>query len=486
MAVSLYTSRVVLAVLGVTDYGIYNVVGGIVTMFSFLNGAMVTSTQRYLTFYLGKCDEENLSNVFTTCIHIHAVISITVMILAETVGLWFLYTQMVIPIERFQAALWVFHLSVLTMVVQIMSVPYNSAIVAHEQMGAFAYISIIEVTLKLLIVYLLTIGDFDKLILYAILITLVQLFIRYIYTRYCLKHFPECKTRQIWLPSLFHEIGSFAGWNLWGNLAGTLYSAGLNLLLNVFFGPVVNAARGIAQQVEATLVQFSSNFLMAVNPQITKTYAQNEIREMHKLLFRACKFSYFLIMIFALPIMFEAETILALWLRTPPEHTATFLRLTLCIVMLDSLARPLMTAAASTGKVKLYQSVVGGVLLLIVPVAYVVLKLGGSPASVYVVHFTMSFLASTARLFIIRPLILLSIREYLINSVVPAIGVTILSVALPYLVMPLFSEGIQSSFYIIIFSFVAACSSTYVLGFTVNERKFLNKKIFATMAHLKR
>ena len=476
MAVSLYTSRVVLAALGVTDYGIFNVVGGLVTIFSFLNAAMVTSTQRYLTFYLGKGDQDKLTNVFTTSIQVHAIISVIVLVLAETIGLWFLYTQMVIPQERFHAALWVFHFSVLTMMVQIMSVPYNSIIVSHEQMGAFAYISIMEVSFKLLIAYLLTIVAFDKLIAYAILIVLIQLLIRFVYIRYCLKHFPECKVRRIWMPSLLREIGSFAGWNLWGNLAGTLFGTGLNLLLNVFFGPVVNAARGVAHQVEAALVKFSSNFQMAVNPQITKSYAKNEIQKMYTLLFRASKFSYFLIMIFALPIMFEAEAILDIWLKTPPEHSAIFLRLTLCIVMIDTLARPLMTAAAATGDVKLYQSLMGGIMLLIVPVAYLVLKLGGSPSSVYVVHLTISIIASFVRLFIIRHMIRFPISEYFIKAIVPVLQVTTLSTASAFLIKTIFSDGIIYSFLVIALSFFAACAMTYAIGFTTNERKFIKNK----------
>lgn len=482
MAISLYTSRIVLQVLGVTDYGIYNVVGGVVTMFSFLNGAMVTSTQRYITYYLGIGDYAKQCEVFTTCVQIHAVISLIVVLLAETVGLWFLYTQMVIPSPRFTASLWVFHLSVVTMVVQIMSVPYNSVIIAHEQMGAFAYISIFEVTLKLLIVYLLTISNMDKLVLYAILIAVVQLLVRYIYTNYCLSHFSECKLRRIWDFSLFRAIGSFAGWNLWGNLAGTLMSQGLNLLLNVFFGPVVNAARGIAQQVEIALTQFSSNFLMAVNPQITKTYARSEMDEMHKLVFRACKFSYFMLFLLSLPIVFETEVILGIWLKTPPENTALFLRLALAIVLVDTLARPLMTAAAATGKVRLYQSVIGGILLLIVPLSYVVLRLGGDPFSVYIVHFLVVVIAFIVRLFIIRPMIGLSLSEYFHKVILPVCCVTLLSLPIPLLLKSVLYSSITSSLLVAITCFVSVGVVSYYVGLTYSERLFVGEKVSLFLA----
>ena len=345
MGVQLFTSRVVLNTLGVVDYGIYNVVGGVVSMFAFLNGAMVTSTQRYLTFELSKGDLQRLKVVFTTSVQIHLIISLVIVALGETVGLWFFYEKMVIPPERFTAAMWVYQLSILTMVVQVMSVPYNSTIVAHEQMGIFAVISVVEITLKLAVVYLLVIGNFDKLIFYAILIALVQLFVRFLYTRYCSKNYEESKLIKSYDKNLMKEMSKFMGWNIWGNLAATLFGTGLNLLLNVFFGPVVNAARAVAVQVETAIANFSTNFLMAVNPQITKLYAQENLAEMHKLLFRASKFTFFLLFTLSLPVMIETEPILTVWLKIVPDYSVIFLRLLLCIVMIDAVVRPLMHPA---------------------------------------------------------------------------------------------------------------------------------------------
>ncbi len=476
MAVQLFTSRVVLNTLGVVDYGLYNVVGGIVTMFAFLNGAMVTSTQRYITFELGKGNMQRLKEVFTTCVQIHLIISLIIIILGETVGLWFLYEKMVIPADRFTAALWVYQLSILTMCVQVMSVPYNSDIVAHEQMGVFAAISVIEVVLKLAVVYMLIIGNFDKLILYAILIAAIQLLIRFFYTKYCNKHFVESRLIRGFDKQLVMEMGKFMGWNIWGNLAASLFGTGINLLLNMFFGPVVNAARAVAVQVETAIAQFSSNFLMAVNPQITKLYAQNNLQDMHKLLFRASKFTFILMLVISLPVVVETELILKAWLKIVPDYTVIFLRLLLAIVTIDSVARPLMTAAAATGNVKLYQSLIGGILLSIVPVSYVVLKLGGSPASVYVVHLVICIIAFLTRLWVIKPMIKLSIRQFTNSVILRCALVLAVSLLLCLLVKFLLPEGILPTIIVCVACVLVASATSYLLGLDREERQFVNTK----------
>lgn len=476
MAVQLFTSRVVLNTLGVVDYGIYNVVGGIVTMFAFLNGAMVTSTQRYITFELGKGNLLRLKEVFTTCVQIHLIISLVIIFLGETVGLWFLYEKMVIPEERFMAAMWVYQLSILTMCVQVMSVPYNSDIVAHEQMGVFAAISVAEVVLKLVVVYLLVIGNFDKLILYAVLIAAIQLLIRFFYTKYCNKHFPESRLIRAFDKQLVKEMGKFMGWNIWGNLAATLFGTGINLLLNVFFGPVVNAARAVAVQVETAIANFSTNFLMAVNPQITKLYAQGNQQDMHKLLFRASKFTFMLLFVLSLPVMVETDMILKVWLKTVPDYTVIFLRLLLCIVIVDSVARPLMTAAAATGDVKLYQSLIGGILLSIVPIAYMVLKLGGSPASVYVVHLVICIIAFLARLWVIKPMIQLSFRQYFNSVILRCLIVLFVSLPLCLVVKYALPTDILSTIIVCLFCVLTALATSYFLGMSSGERQFVHAK----------
>ena len=477
MAVSLYTSRVVLNALGVEDYGIYNVVGSVVTMFAFLNGALVTTTQRYLTFELGKGDFDQLKKVFTTSVYIHAIISLLIVILAETVGLWFFYNEMVIPAERMTAAMWVFQLSIVTMVIQVMSAPFNSIIVSRERMGVFAVISILETILKLAIVYLLLALSYDRLILYAILIAIVQTVICGVYITYCRNHFAESYLVRGTNKALLVEMGKFAGWNIWGNLAATFFGTGLNLLLNVFFGPLVNAARGIAVQVEAAVAQFSTNFLMAVNPQITKLYAQNSLNEMHSLLYRSSKFACYLLLMLSLPVIIETQPLLTLWLKIVPDYTVTFLRILLGIVIVDSMARPLMTAAAATGDVKKYQSVIGGILLSIVPIAYVVLKLGGAPTSVYIVHLCICVIAFFTRLLIIRPMIKLSIRSFTSAVILPCVIVSLVAYILSRLVKDFLPDSLIGVLLVCFISAVIVALLAYLIGLTKGERLFVNTKL---------
>ena len=476
MAVQLFTSRVVLNTLGVVDYGLYNVVGGIVTMFAFLNGAMVTSTQRYITFELGKGNLQRLKVVFTTCVQIHVIISVIIIILGETVGLWFLYGKMIIPEERFTASMWVYQLSILTLCVQVMSVPYNSDIVAHEKMGIFAAISVIETILKFVVVYMLVISKFDKLILYAILIAIIQILVQFLYQSYCNRNFKESQLIKTFDRNLAMEMIKFMGWNIWGNLAATLFSAGINLLLNVFFGPIVNAARAIAVQVEGAIAQFSTNFLMAVNPQITKLYAQNNLQGMHKLLFRASKFTFLLLLILSLPVMIETETILTIWLKIVPDYTIIFLRLLLGIIIVDSVARPLMTAAAATGNVKLYQSLIGGILLCIVPIAYVVLKLGCSAESVYLVHLIICIVAFLTRLWVIKPLIQLSLFQYTRSVIIPCFLVLIITLPVCLLIKQALPVGILSTILVCSASILMTIFTSYFFGLTSSERQFVYSK----------
>ena len=477
MGISLYTSRVVLNTLGVEDYGIYNVVGGIVAMFSFINGSMSSATQRYITFALGKGDKGKLSTVFSTTLQIHTLIAGIIVFLGESIGVWFLYNKMQIPPERIAAAFWVLQCSILSAAIMVASVPYNAAIIAHEKMSAFAYISILEVILKLMIVYLLVVFSYDKLILYAILISVVQVLIRFCYSIYCNRHFEETKYIHVWDKPLFKEMSAFAGWSIWGNLAGTLSTAGVNLLLNVFFGPVVNAARGVVVQVQGAILGFSGNFQMALNPQITKNYAKGYLPEMHKLIERSSRFSFFLLYILSTPVMLLTSYILALWLKLVPEHTVSFLRITLVIVILDSIANPIMVAAAATGRVRRYQSIVGGIICLIIPLSYLVLKLGAAPESVFVVHLVVCILAFITRLFIVRPMIKLQIRRYLINLLKGTLPVVVVSFPISYAICK-YIAPINIYFFALDVSLcVLVCAaSVLTLGLEKNERRSIMAK----------
>lgn len=477
MAVSLYTSRVVLNALGVEDFGIYNVVGGVVAMFGFLNSAMSTSTQRYITFELGRNDFKQLNKVFNISISIHAFISIVILILAETIGLWFLYHKMTIPVERMDAALWAYQGAIASTIILIMSVPYNATIIAHEKMSAFAYISVLEVVLKLLIVYLLLIGDFDKLKLYAVLMFSVQLIIRFIYGNYCKRHFPETKILFCKDWTLFKNMLAFAGWNLWGNCAAIAFTQGVNILLNMFFGPAVNAARGIAVQVQNAVTQFSFNFQTALNPQITKSYATGDYTYMHKLIFRSSKFTFFLLLFLSLPILLETETILTIWLGNVPEHTVNFLRLILCVTIIDATANPLMVSAAATGKVKVYQSVVGGILLAILPISYVVLKLGGNPESVFIVHLSICIIAFITRLYIIAPLVNLKLAQYFKIVILKCFTMLIIASILPISLKILLPCSFVNFFLVCLSCIISILSSIYFIGLDQDEKRFINKKI---------
>ena len=485
MGVQLYTSRVVLNTLGVVDYGLYNVVGGIVTMFAFLDSAMVTSTQRYLTFELGTGNSSRLREVFTTSVEIHGIISAIVLVLSETVGLWFFYHKMVIPPDRMVAAMWVYQLSIAAMIVQIMSTPYNAMIIAHEQMGIFAAISIIEAVLKLLIVYLLLIGHFDKLILYAVLILCTQLFVRALYTGYCRRKIPESRLMRIFDKPLIKEMSGFAGWNLMGNFAAVMYDTGLNLLLNMFFGPAVNAARAVSVQVESAIHRFASNFQTAVNPQITKLYAQERKEEMYKLVYRSSKFTFFLLFLLMLPVAVEAEPILTLWLKNVPDNTIIFMRLLFCITLVNTTAGPLTTSAAATGRIKTYQFVVSIILLTIVPISWAVLKLGAPAHGVFIVMLGVCMVSFVVRLFFIRSLTGLPLMGYLRAVMLPCLGAGAISLVLALLWARLLPDSV-AWMWVVVCALIGLSTAAviFLIGLSQPERifvldsvkKFLHKK----------
>ena len=476
MGISLFTSRVVLQTLGVEDYGISSVVGGVISMFTFINAAMVSSTQRYLNFELVRGDANQLRSVFSTSLQIHALIALAIIVLSETVGLWFLNEKLVIPEARMNAAMWVYQCSILSCAVSIMSTPYNAVIVAHEKMSAFAYISILDVSLKLLVVYLLVVLPFDKLIILAILNLLVQLFIRYIYTLYCHRHFPESYFQFRFNKTLFKEMFGFAGWSFWGNLAAILYTQGLNMMLNIFFGPIVNAARGIAVQVQSAVQQFVGGFQTALNPQITKNYASNNLPQMHSLMFRSARFSFLLLFFLSLPVLMETNFILTLWLKTVPDDAVIFTQIMICISLIYTTANPCIIANQATGKVKIYQMVVGGILLLILPISYVVLKLGAPAYSVFIVHFCIESLAQFSRMYMLRKLIHLPLWQYMKNIYIPIVSTVAIAIILPLVVRMQVAEGWLRFLAVGFTCVLSVGASSYFIGFTKQERVFFLDK----------
>ncbi len=476
LVVGLYTSRITLASLGISDYGIYNVVGGIVSMFVFINYAMINSTQRYITYELGRGDSEKLSLIFSTSVNIHAIISIIVIILSETVGLWFLYNKMTIPPERIDAALYVFQFSVISCFFSIMSVPYNALIIAHEKMSAFAYISLMDAFLKLIIVFLLVSYDGDRLILFGVLVLLVSIIDVLIYIQYCLRTFCESKYRFVVNNPLMIEMTKFASWNLMGNLSYVCYTQGLNLLLNVFFNPAVNAARGIAVQIQTVVSNFSYNIENAIKPQITKTYALQDMQRMHMLLFLSARISFFVLLLVSLPILLETNQILNLWLVEVPDHTINFIRLTILTLLSETLTNPLLTATQATGDIKKYQLSVSLLCFFILPVSYLALLIFPYPEIVFVVCLIFSFVIQFVKVWIVGRQINVSIRNYSYNVIIKCLAVLFLSFGFSYPIIKYMDCSIWRLIIVVFSCCAQAVIFMWLIGISHNEKLIIRDK----------
>ena len=478
MAVSLFTSRVILNTLGVEDYGINNVVGGIVTMFTGLSGSLSASISRFITFELGKNNMERLKAVFSTGVNIQLGMSLLIVVLAEAVGIWFLNTKMNIPSDRLDAANWVFQCAILTFVLNLLSVPYNAAIIAHEKMSAFAYISVVEVTLKLVIVYMLTISPFDRLKTYAVLFLCVGAIIRFIYGSYCKRHFEECTYHFIYNKPLLKEMTGFAGWNFLGNGAYLLNTQGVNILMNMYFGVAVNAARGVATQVDAALKQFVNNFTTAVNPQITKSYAQGDLDYMHKLVCRSAKYSAFLMMFFAVPIILETNTILTIWLKNPPAYAAIFLQWIIISSFVDTvLANSLVTSMFATGKIKRYQIIVTTVGCLVFPLSWLAFELGFQPQIGYVLYFIIYSILLGVRLYLLKDMVKLPVMMYVREVLYKVFPVMVVCFAIPGLLCLTMEADWTRMIAVCILSVFVTSTSEYFIGMSKKERNFITEKI---------
>lgn len=478
MAVSLFTSRVILNTLGVEDYGINNVVGGIVTMFSVLSGSLSSSISRFITFELGKNNMERLKAVFSTGVNIQLGMSLLIIVLAEAVGIWFLNTKMNIPADRLDAANWVFQCAILTFVLNLLSVPYNAAIIAHEKMSAFAYISVVEVTLKLLIVYMLTISPFDRLDTYAVLLLSVGAIIRFIYGFYCKKHFEECTYHFVYNKPLLKEMTGFAGWNFLGNGAYMLNTQGVNILMNMYFGVAVNAARGVATQVDAAMKQFVNNFTTAVNPQITKSYAQGDLDTMHMLVCRCAKFSAFLMIFLAAPIILEADMILAIWLKNPPAYAAIFLQWIVISSFVDTvLASPLVTSMLATGEIKRYQIIVTIIGCMVFPLSWLAFELGMQPYVGYILYFIIYSILLGVRLCLLKDMVNLPVMMYVKEVLYKVLPVMVISFAIPSLLRFYIEVGWLRLILVGISSVFVTAIVEFYIGLAPNERLFIVEKV---------
>jgi len=432
MFIGLYTSRIILNVLGVSDYGLYNVVGGIVTAFAFLNGTLSTSTQRFLNIEIGRNNMLQAKTVFSTAMLQHILLALIIVIVAETVGLWFVMYKLNIPADRYIAALYVYQFSVIAICIQILQLPYMSAFIAHENMKSYAYVSLYEAIARLVIIYVLTIINYDKLILYGALYLVVQLSVAFFYIVLARRKYNECRVCPTFNKNMFKSMLNFSGWNVIGCLATTANNQGLNIVLNLFFGTTINAARAIAYQVNGIVNQFASNFLLATKPQIVNYYASGNNAEMIKLCLSSAKFSGFLLIIILVPLFVEMETVLDLWLVDYPIYTPTFLRLILIQSLLIAMANNLVIVVHATGKLKEVGLMAGGLQLLVLPICYILFKLGLPPETAFIVAIVGTFCESLVEIYWMNFYIQYPIGKYYKTAYLPVILIFIFSIILGF------------------------------------------------------
>lgn len=484
MLVSLYTSRIILNALGVEDYGIYNVVGGFVAMFSLISGALSSAIGRFITFELGTGNIEKLKNVVATSLLIQSVIGLLVIIIAESVGVWFVNHQMVIPPDRVYAANWVFQASVFTFVVNLLSCPYSAMIIAHEKMNVFACLGILQVLLNLSVVLFIQYATFmcDRLIVYSLLLMAVTTLMQIAYWQYSKRNFVEGRVKLRFHKDCWREMSGFAGWNAIGCTAAILKDQGVNVLLNLFFGPVVNAARGIAMSVNTAVGSFAGNFMTAVNPQIIKSFAADDRRYVFSLVERGSRFGYYIMMFLAMPIIFETSFILTLWLKQYPDFTIIFVRLVMIYSLLEILSNTLITLQVATGRIRNYQIAVGGLLLMNFPLSWLALKLGATPYAVFYVAICVGVGCLMLRLWFLRRMVGLSMKHYLRRVIGNVMLTNLCAVVLPLIIYFVLPQGGVRLTIIVVVSSISCILSTLYVGCDKGERNFIIGKFLGIKA----
>lgn len=477
LIVALFTSRIILKNLGVEDYGIYNVVGGLVALFSSLTQSIASANYRFLTYAIGEGNKHKLKIVFSQSFIISIVIVIVIVALSETIGLWFLYHKMIIPADRFNAALLTFHFSITACIFMVLSSPYNSIIIAHENMDVFAYISIFDVTLKIIVAAAIVYSPIDTLVFYSFLICLISIFDFCIYKWYCNKRYSETKFSYIYDRHTLKEMLGFSGWTLFVGISNVSVTQGINLLLNTFFNPVVNAARGIAVQVQGAIDQFRGNLQTALNPQITKNYAAGNIQYMHQMMFASSKFSTLLLLFLSMPILIETKLVLHVWLNIVPDNTIKFIRLLVIISIIDCTSNPFVTAATSTNRIHIFQSVAGISQLMILPSAYIALRLYPYPSIVFIVHLALECVIVLLRIIMASRMVKLKLKDYL-NKVVFRLTIYLLFSFIFNYALSAFEMTtlVQLTLYFIVCSLTNALL-VYYIGMTTSERTFLKNKV---------
>lgn len=475
MVVSLYTSRIILNELGVEDFGIYNLVAGVVILFSFLSNAMITATQRYLSIAIGKKDEKYIQAVFSTSLLSHFFLIFFIFLAAETIGLWLINAKLEIPADRMSATNFVYQLAILTTCVNIIRIPYNASIIANERMSFFAYVSIVETFLKLAVVWALSITPGDKLVIYSFLLLLVAIVIDIAYWYYCQRFLLANKFYLKTNKKLFVELTSFSVWNLFGGLADIGYKQGTNIILNLFWGVSINAVLGITNQIRNALVPFIGNLQLAVNPQMVKSYALGDYEYFKILVYRISKYSYFLMLIIVFPIIFNIDLILELWLKNPPEHTAIFAILTSVYCLVDSLTGPLWAAMQAGGKIKRFQIVTGICLLLNLPVSYLFLMYGYAPSVVLIIQIVITGFTVGVRVLFVKYYLQFSIRNYVREVIFPIVFVTALS--LPIALYIYAETGGYYRLLLFILFVPMMCYIIYVCGTCKSEKEMVMRSI---------
>lgn len=484
MLISLYVSRVILKVLGEEDYGIYNVVGGVVVLLSFLSRTLASASQRYFAFELGRGNNEKLNRIFNINLLLFCIVIGIIIILAETVGLWFLHHKMTIPDERMYAANWIYQFSILSFCTNLIAIPYQAVIIAREKMHFYAFVGIMEASFNLSFALLLSLLEWniDRLIVYGAMMLLVHIITNSAYVIVSGKHFAETSLKLYWEKEQVKEIVSYSGWNLFGAVASVVRSHGINLLINVFFNPAINAARGLSYQVNNALNQFASYFYTAVRPQVTKYYAQGDKSASFSLVFSSSKFCFFLLLIGAVPVLTFPHEVLDIWLVEIPRYTELFMVLVIIIGLIDSISNPLMTLAQATGKVKVYQAVCGSIIIMNLPISWLFLYLGYPAEATMYVAIAVAVTALIARLIILKSLVEFPILDFIMKVIMRLVLTTTVALLFSYLIKYLFNaEGALATRILILFiSVITTAITVAIVGLSKYERSvilgYLTKK----------
>lgn len=477
MVISLYTSRVVLQALGVDDYGVYQVVGGVVAMFSIISNALSSAISRFITFEIGHGDKDKLRKIFSTSVIIQIGLALIVLVAVEVIAIWFLETQMQIPDGRMDAARWVLQCSLITFCINLISIPYNACIIAHEHMKAFAYVSVLDALLKLGVCFCIMALPSDKLISYAILLTVVALIIRLIYGIYCHKHFEETRGKIVFDKTIFKEMAGFSGWSFFTNTNHLLNTQGVNMLMNVYFGVTVNAARGIATQVENAVLAFVTNFTTAINPQITKSFAAGETDRTQDLVCRGAKFSYLAMLLLSIPIICETETILNIWLPEVPQYTVIFTQLSLVLGTIDCLGATGFTAVMASGRIKKYALILTPIGFLEFPLTWIFFSLGSSVVWTYYLYIMVKFTVLIVRTYLLKEFVGLKFSMFLQRTLLPAVITTIIAAIPALIIVYLLPVGILRFFVSLFVGVLSAATASFYIGMTKGERTVIKSKI---------